>query len=133
MTQKNPYLKDYKYTHSVCVVFIASPLQEWLPERASILRQNIMPVLFPWFPSKMKVSEITLRRSPHFLASTSVTNNYVMTLKLLLLCSSILTTREVDGQGVRVMTCVHSRWLPTCRCGNARRQITNALRRLGEN
>ena len=93
---------------------------------------NIWPVLFPWFPSKMKVSEITLRRSPHFLASTSATNNYVMTLKRMLLCSSILTTRKTDAQGVRVMTCAHSCWLPTCRCGNARRVITIASRRWGK-
>ena len=30
--------KGYKYTHSGCVTLIAFPLQQWLHERASLLR-----------------------------------------------------------------------------------------------
>jgi hypothetical protein len=36
-------------THSECVTFIAFPRQQWLRERASVLRLyvRILPVLFP--------------------------------------------------------------------------------------
>jgi hypothetical protein len=33
-----PGTYDYKYTHSGCVIFIAFLLQQWLQERASVLR-----------------------------------------------------------------------------------------------
>jgi hypothetical protein len=41
-------LRLQKYTHSGCVILIALPLQQWLHERASMLRYTYTAGLFPF-------------------------------------------------------------------------------------
>jgi len=44
--------QGYKYTHSGCVMLIAFSLQQWLHERASMLRYKYIACLV-FFPSKL--------------------------------------------------------------------------------
>jgi hypothetical protein len=39
------YLRLYKHTHSGCVILMASPLQQWLHERALVLRYTYIACL----------------------------------------------------------------------------------------
>ena len=45
----------YKYRHSGCAVLIALPLQQWLHERATLLRNSTLPVLLVIKPFRKTV------------------------------------------------------------------------------
>ena len=71
--------KGYKYTHSGCVILTTFPLQQWLHERASILRYSYISFLVRdnlsdnssvWGPSeKLSSNEVALTilkfKGPH--------------------------------------------------------------------
>jgi len=53
----------YKYTHSGCVILVAFPLQQLLPERASLLRYTYIACIVNFIVSYIKSAIMAVVRT----------------------------------------------------------------------